>query len=100
MSDRQPLSLDVLAARVEANQQALAGEIGKLRETLGSIRQEIAENMADQHSTNQEVLAALAELKAAAKFGKTPGPMDQEGIAEALRDSAARSEAVKEYGIQ
>ena len=44
MSDtRQPLSLDVLAARVEANQQAIAREIGKLRETLASLRQDIAE---------------------------------------------------------
>ena len=30
---------------------------------------------------------------------KNPGPTDHEGVAHALRDSAARQKAIKEYGI-
>ena len=91
-----PHSVETLAAQVRVNYDKQQGDIAKVKGTLSSIRQDIAEHMADQHSTNQEVIAALADLKrtvAAARLGETPGPMNQEGGVEALRDSAARNKA-------
>ena len=73
---------------------------------LGDVRQETAEQQAEQQAFNHELRTAMTELKQSvaalrtAKDRRPPGPTDSDGVAEALRDPAARQEATKTFGIQ
>ena len=64
------------------------------------------QDVAQLHTLHQDLMAAMMELKqstaalATAEASRPPGPTDSEGVAEALRDPAARQEATKTYGIQ
>ena len=61
---------------------------------------------AQLHTLHKDLMAAMTELKqstaalATAKADRPPGPTVSKGVAEALRDPAARQEAAKTYGIQ
>ena len=97
-----PHTVETLAALVKTNYEKGQFEIGNLKATLGDIRQD----MAEQHTLNRDLMTAMTELKQSvdalrtAKAGRPPGPTDSEGVAEALRDPAARQEATKTFGIQ
>ena len=98
----EPHTLETLTAQVKVNYDKAQLETGKLKEAMGSMRQD----MAELHHLNQDPMTAMTELKqstaalSAAKAGRPLGPTDSEGVAEALRDSAARQEATKKYGVQ
>ena len=98
----EPHTLETLTAQVKVNYDKAQLETGKLKETMGNMLQDVAQ----LHTLHQDLMAAMTELKqstaalATAKAGRPPGPTHSEGVAEALRDPAARQEATKTYGIQ
>ena len=97
----EPHTLETLTAQVKVNYDKAQLETGKLKEAMGNMRQDVAQ----LHTLHQDLMAAMTELKqstaalATAKAGRPPGPTDSEGVAEALRDPAARQKATKTYGI-
>ena len=80
--------------------------VNSLKQTLGGVRQETAEQQAEQQTFNRDLMTAMTELKQSvaalrtAQDGRPPGPTDSDGVAEALRDPAARREATRTFGIQ
>ena len=100
----EPHTLETLTAQVKVNYDKAQLETSKLKETMGNMRQDVAQ----LYTLHQDLMAAMTELKqstaapatAKAGHGRPPGPTDSEGVAEALRDPAARQEATKTYGIQ
>ena len=74
---------------MKADKEKVNERLAHVDETLSSLRQDFAEVAAS--------VASLAEVAKSAS-GKTPGPTDPDGVAQALRDPA-RQKAIKEYGI-
>ena len=84
MADGAPLSLEIVATQVTANQQKVNEQFAGVNNALSLVRQEVAE---------------LTASVAGASTCNNQGPTDHEGVAYALRDPAARQKAIKEYGI-
>ena len=102
----EPHTLETLSAQVLVNYDKTPLTVNDLKQTLGDIRQETAEQQVEQQAFNHELMTAMTELKQSvaalrtAKDRRPPGPTDSDGVAEALRDPAARQEATKTFGIQ
>ncbi|KAL0027740.1 hypothetical protein WJX77_002195 [Trebouxia sp. C0004] len=90
MEDGAPVTLEFLATQVKADEAKVNERFAHNEETLSFMRQNIAEIAAS--------VASIAELAKSAS-SKTSGPTDPDGVAQALRDPAARQKAIKEYGI-
>ena len=55
----EPHTLETLTAQVKINYDKAQVETGKLKEAMGSVRQD----MAELHSLNQDLMTAMTELK-------------------------------------
>ena len=102
----EPHTLETLTAQVHVNYDKAQLEVNNLKQTLSGIRQDTAEQQAEQQTFKRDLMTAVTELKQSvaalrtAKDGRPPGPTDSDGVAKALRDSAARQEATKIFGIR
>ena len=71
----------------------------ELKASVSGFRQDSP----DQRGSHEEIMTAFEGLKqtvAVAVAGPKRAPIDREGVAEALRDSAARVAFLRDYGIQ
>ena len=97
----QPMSMAIMQGLVEANRKRADEAATDLRGLLAANRQDVADLLAghgELHTAIDELRKATAALVAANPDVKAPGPTDQAGVAEALRDKASRQQSLKDFG--